>query len=123
MLLNHFEQVDEQWRINEKLRGMVQFRQMNLLDDFASLGTFDVIFCRNVLIYFDSATKIAVLERLSQVLARDGFLVLGAAETVIGLSDAFVPHPDKRGLYVRAAAAADRAAPKRKPGAEVARVA
>ena len=123
MLLNHFEQVDEQWRINEKLRGMVQFRQMNLLDDFASLGTFDVIFCRNVLIYFDSATKIAVLERLSQVLARDGFLVLGAAETVIGLSDAFVPHPDKRGLYVRAAAAADRAAPKRKPGAGVARVA
>ncbi len=123
MLLKHFEQADGQWRINEKLRNMVQFRQMNLLDDFASLGTFDVIFCRNVLIYFDSATKIAVLDRLSQVLARDGFLVLGAAETVVGLTGAFVPHPDKRGLYVRAAAAADRLAPKRTPGAGSARVA
>lgn len=123
MLLKHFEQVGDQWRISEKLRGMVQFRQMNLLDDFASLGTFDVIFCRNVLIYFDISTKIAVLERLSQVLARDGFLVLGAAETVVGLTGAFVPHPDKRGLYLRAAAAADRLAPKRTPGAGTARVA
>jgi len=123
MLLKHFEQTGDQWRISEKLRGMVQFRQMNLLDDFASLGTFDVIFCRNVLIYFDSATKIAVLERLPQVLARDGFLVLGAAETVVGLTGAFVPHPDKRGLYVRAAAVADRPLPKRAPGAGTARVA
>jgi len=123
MLLKHFEQTGDQWRISDKLRGMVQFRQMNLLDDFASLGTFDVIFCRNVLIYFDSATKIAVLERLPQVLARDGFLVLGAAETVVGLTGAFVPHPDKRGLYVRAAAVADRPLPKRAPGAGTARVA
>ena len=123
MLLKHFEQVGDQWRINEKLRGLVQFRQMNLLDDFASLGTFDVIFCRNVLIYFDTSTKVAVLERLSQVLARDGFLVLGAAETVVGLTGAFVPHPDKRGLYVRAPAATDRLASKRMPGAGTARVA
>ncbi len=123
MLLNHFEQNGDQWRISEKLRDMVQFRQMNLLDDFASLGTFDVIFCRNVLIYFDTATKIAVFDRLSQVLARDGFLVLGAAETVVGLTGAFVPHPDKRGLYLRAAAAADRPLSKRTPGAGSARVA
>lgn len=123
MLLKHFEQTGDQWRISEKLRGMVQFRQMNLLDDFASLGTFDVVFCRNVLIYFDNATKIAVLERLAQVLARDGFLVLGAAETVVGLTGAFMPHPDKRGLYVRATAAADRPLPKRAPGAGTARVA
>lgn len=123
LLLKHFEQIGDQWRISDKLRGMVQFRQMNLLDDFASLGTFDVIFCRNVLIYFDTATKIAVVERLSQVLARDGFLVLGAAETVVGLTGAFVPHPDKRGLYVRATAAADRLAPKRMPGVGSARVA
>lgn len=123
MLLKHFEQTGDQWRISDKLRGMVQFRQINLLDDFASLGSFDVIFCRNVLIYFDSATKIAVLERLSQVLARDGFLVLGAAETVVGLTRVFVPHPDKRGLYVRATTAAERLLPKRAPGAGTARVA
>ena len=78
---------------------------------------------RNVRIFSDGATKTAVLERLPQVLARDGFLVLGAAETVVGLTGAFAPHPDKRGLYVRATAAADRPLPKRAPGAGSARVA
>ena len=60
---------------------------------------FDVVFCRNVLIYFDQATKIDVLDRIAGVTERDGFLVLGAAETVVGLTDRFKPIPDKRGLY------------------------
>jgi hypothetical protein len=63
------------------------------------------VFCRNVLIYFDNATKTAIFERLVRSLARDGFLVLGAAETVVGLTDVFLPHPDKRGLYVHKAPA------------------
>ena len=84
---------------------MVQFRPLNLLNDFTPLGTFDVVFCRNVLIYFDQETKIDVLNRLARQMPGDGFLVLGAAETVVGLTDAFKPMADKRGLYVPNAAA------------------
>lgn len=78
---------------------MVQHRQLNLLQDFGHLGTFDVIFCRNVLIYFDQDTKAGIFERLARVVEPDGFLVLGAAESVVGISDAFKPHPERRGLY------------------------
>ncbi len=78
---------------------MVQFRQLNLLQDFSHLGTFDVIFCRNVLIYFDQDTKIGVFNRLARLMEPDGFLLLGAAETVVGLTDAFRPYPERRGLY------------------------
>ena len=79
---------------------MVQFRPLNLLHDFSHLGTFDVVFCRNVLIYFDQATKTGVLDRIARVTERDGFLVLGAAETVVGLTDSFKPFADRRGLYM-----------------------
>ena len=57
------------------------------------------IFCRNVLIYFDQDTKAGIFERLSRVVEPDGFLVLGAAESVVGISDAFKPYPERRGLY------------------------
>ncbi len=78
---------------------MVQFRPFNLLNDFASLGMFDVVFCRNVLIYFDQPTKVGVLDRIARTAERDGYLVLGAAETVVGLTDSFKPVPERRGLY------------------------
>jgi chemotaxis protein methyltransferase CheR len=78
---------------------MVKFRQLNLLNDFAQLGLFDLIFCRNVLIYFDRQTKINVLNRLARVTASDGYLVLGAAETVVGLTDSYKTLADRRGLY------------------------
>ena len=63
---------------------MVQHRQLNLLHDFSQLGVFDVVFCRNVLIYFDQDTKVDVLGRLARITAPHGYLVLGAAETVVG---------------------------------------
>ena len=78
---------------------MVKYRRFNLLADFASLGTFDVILCRNVLIYFDRDTKSDVLRRLADGLASDGYLVLGAAETAVGLSDRFKMVSNKPGLY------------------------
>jgi chemotaxis protein methyltransferase CheR len=78
---------------------MVQHRQLNLLQDFSHLGTFDVIFCRNVLIYFDQETKVGIFSRLARLMETDGFLALGAAETVVGLTDVFKPYPEKRGLY------------------------
>lgn len=101
-LLKHFEQVGEQWRISASLRQMVDFRPLNLLNPFDALGVFDIIYCRNVLIYFDAPTKGDVLARLSGSLAPDGTVLLGAAETVIGLTDRLVPHPQHRGLYGQA---------------------
>ena len=99
MLLKYFTQVGERWQVNADLRDMVRFRPINLLHDFSPLGRFDVVFCRNVLIYFDMPTKTATFERMSRVVASDGYLLLGAAETVIGLTDLFKPVPEKRGLY------------------------
>jgi chemotaxis protein methyltransferase CheR len=104
LLLKYFKQDGDQWRIDQSLRDMVQYKKHNLLENFAGLGMFDVIFCRNVLIYFDSKTKEDVLTRISRSLVRDGQLLLGAAETVVGFTDLFMPMPDKRGLYVHTAA-------------------
>jgi len=99
LLVKYFTQTGELWQINPDIRGMVQHRQLNLLQNFAHLGKFDVIFCRNVLIYFDQETKINTFERLKEVLETDGMLLLGAAESVVGITDAFRPCPDRRGLY------------------------
>jgi chemotaxis protein methyltransferase CheR len=99
LLLKYFTQVGEAWQIAPDIRAMVHYRQLNLLSDFSHLGQFDVVFCRNVLIYFDQATKSAMLDRVARNTERDGYLLLGAAETVVGLSDSFRPLPDRRGLY------------------------
>jgi chemotaxis protein methyltransferase CheR len=99
LLVKYFTQVGELWQLNADIRAMVQHRQLNLLHDFGHLGTFDVIFCRNVLIYFDQETKTGVFERLAKMVEPDGFMVLGAAESVVGICDAFKPYPDRRGLY------------------------
>jgi chemotaxis protein methyltransferase CheR len=99
MLVKYFTQQGELWQLNADIRAMVQHRQLNLLQDFSQLGTFDVIFCRNVLIYFDQDTKIGIFDRLAKMLEADGVLALGAAESVVGISDAFRPYPERRGLY------------------------
>ncbi len=99
MLVKYFTQVGELWQLTPELRGMVQLKPFNLLQDLTRLGTFDVVFCRNVLIYFDQPTKTDVLERMARVIAPDGYLALGAAETVVGLTDSFKPFVDKRGIY------------------------
>jgi chemotaxis protein methyltransferase CheR len=99
MLVKYFKQTGEFWQINPDIRAMVQHRQLNLLHDFSQLGTFDVVFCRNVLIYFDQDTKINIFNRLHRATEPDGFLALGAAETVVGLTETFKPYPERRGLY------------------------
>jgi chemotaxis protein methyltransferase CheR len=104
-LLRYFRQDGDRWRVNEHLRSHVQFEEFNLLSDFGSLGRFDVIFCRNVLIYFDMPTKHAVLEKMARALAPDGYLFMGAAETVVGLTEAFVPHQEHRSIAVPRASA------------------
>jgi chemotaxis protein methyltransferase CheR len=111
MLMKYFTQSGETWQISPEIRGMVQYRPLNLLADFSHLGGFDIVFCRNVLIYFDQPTKVDVLERIARLTETDGYLVLGAAETVVGLTDVFRPFADRRGLYLPNAAAAKAAAP------------
>ncbi|MGN6309548.1 MAG: CheR family methyltransferase [Xanthobacteraceae bacterium] len=99
LLVKHFKQIGDMWQINADIRAMVQFKQLNLLQDISHLGQFDVVFCRNVLIYFDQDTKSVIFKRLAKVTASDGYLMLGAAETVVGLTDTFRPVADRRGLY------------------------
>jgi chemotaxis protein methyltransferase CheR len=99
LLVKYFTQSGDIWQLNADVRSMVQFRQLNLLQDFSHLGTFDVIFCRNVLIYFDQDTKAVIFDRLAKSLEADGTLLLGAAESVVGITDAFRPVADRRGLY------------------------
>jgi chemotaxis protein methyltransferase CheR len=100
LLVKYFKQVGTMWQLNADVRAMVQFRQFNLLQDFAPLGKFDVIFCRNVLIYFDQATKSDIFGRLMRATEPDGYLFLGAAETVVGLTDAYRVCPKRRGVYL-----------------------
>jgi len=78
---------------------MVTFQPINLLENFSALGTFDVIFCRNVLIYFDRETKGDVLDRMRAIVANDGFLCLGGSETVLGVTESFKNIDGLRGLY------------------------
>lgn len=101
MMVKYFEKIDEMWRISPKIRASVRFKKLNLLDDLRVVGRQDVIYCRNVLIYFDLETKKRVLEQIANLLPDDGYLFLGAAETVLGITEAFKPMPGMRGLYVK----------------------
>ncbi len=100
MLIKYFKQEGDVWRLNDDIRNMVTYRPFNLLSNFNILGSFDVIYCRNVLIYFDQPTKKDVLERMHGVLPKDGTLFLGAAETVLGITDKLRPVRGQRGMYV-----------------------
>jgi len=99
MLMRYFRKEETGWRISEAIRGMVQFREWNLLADLRALGLFDVVFCRNVLIYFDQPTKAKVLDAVAQQMPGDGLLYLGGAETVLGITSRFAPLATERGVY------------------------
>jgi chemotaxis protein methyltransferase CheR len=92
------------WRISDALRAAAAFREWNLLHDLRGLGRFDIVFCRNVLIYFDQPTKARALEAIARQMAPDGFLYLGGAETVLGITDRFTPVAGEHGVYTLAAA-------------------
>lgn len=99
LLVKYFTQVEDRWQISDEIRKMVSYKKFNLLDSMAGMGQFDVIFCRNVLIYFDQPTKSQVLDQMAGLMANDGFLYLGGAETVLGISDRFLLIPGQRGIY------------------------
>lgn len=100
-LMKYFTQDGDKWSISDEIKSMVNFKYFNLLDSMAALGQFDIIFCRNVLIYFDQPTKKDVMERLERQIAGDGFFFLGGAETVLGITDSFKAVPNLRGLYAK----------------------
>jgi chemotaxis protein methyltransferase CheR len=100
MLMKYFKQEGDKWQISDPIRRMITYQTFNLLDSMAAFGQFDFVFCRNVLIYFDEKTKADILARIARQLSPDGFLFLGGAETVIGITDVFKPLPGQRGLYV-----------------------
>lgn len=106
LLVKYFKQDGDKWEIDPALRSMVTYKPFNLLDDPASLGRFDIVMCRNVLIYFDQETKRQVLGRISNVMEPDGALYLGGAETVLGITEKFQPVSGHRGLYQVTAAPA-----------------
>jgi len=99
LLVRHFDQQEPNWQIKRELRQMVNFRALNLLEDFSALGQFDVVLCRNVLIYFDQPTKTRILGAIARRIAADGALLLGGAESVFGLSDAFAGVAGLKGVY------------------------
>lgn len=112
LLLKYFTQVGDQWQVAPQIRAMVDFRYLNLIKDFGLIGTFDIVYCRNVLIYFDGPMKADVLKRLANLMAPDGALLLGAAETVLGLTDALMPDMANRGLYTKVESSAAAAPPR-----------
>ena len=97
-LARHFTRVGDDWQISERLARMVEFRCSNLLDSGRQFGRFDVVFLRNVLIYFDLETRCRVLAAVRTMLADDGYLFLGGTETVLGVSNAFTAWPQARGI-------------------------
>ena len=115
MLVKYFQQMGDKWQLVPEIRRMVTFREFNLLDSYGPLGRFDVVFCRNVLIYFDQPTKSSVLKGMADLMPEDGILYLGGAETVLGITDRFRPIDGQRGIYnpvpAGGGAAPSRAAP------------
>lgn len=110
MLMKHFKQIEGRWQASERLRSFTRFEQANLLQDVARFGKFDVVFCRNVLIYFDLPTKSRVLNAIAAQLAPDGALYLGAAETALGITDRVEPLLGQRAVYRPAGPRAARSA-------------
>ncbi len=104
MLIKYFTQEGETWQLAKSIRDMVTYKEFNLLESFRGLGAFDVIYCRNVLIYFDQATKSDVLNRMRDILPVHGTLFLGSAETVLGITERFKPVSGQRGMYITAEA-------------------
>jgi len=99
MLMKYFSQAGDKWELNPSIRAMVEFDEFNLLNDPARLGRFDIVFCRNVLIYLDQPTKTRVLENICKLMPDDGVLYMGGAETVMGVTEKFQPVSEYRGMY------------------------
>jgi len=100
MLVKYFSSLpDSSWQIKDTIRNMVQFKTQNLLEDYGVLGKFDIVFCRNVLIYFDEPTKAQITEKMAKTLAPRGILILGATESLVDPNARFEQLENFRGAY------------------------
>lgn len=100
MLVKYFASLpDSSWQIKDIIRNMVQFRTQNLLEDYGVLGKFDIVFCRNVLIYFDEPTKAQITEKMARTLSANGILILGATESLVDPNNRFEALENFRGAY------------------------
>jgi chemotaxis protein methyltransferase CheR len=100
LLIKHFKKSGLEWQLSDQIRKMVEFRQMNLTAPWPAMFSVDILFMRNVLIYFDAATKQSILTKARNVLRSDGYLFLGGTETTLGFDDAFERLPIERsGCY------------------------
>ena len=98
-MVKWFDPEGKEWRLRLDLRRKVSFHLHNLIGPPPAVGRFDVVLCRNVMLYFTPEVRRGVFERISQVIAPDGVLMLGAGETVLGQTERFVSDPLARGLY------------------------
>ncbi|MEO0056885.1 MAG: hypothetical protein RIT17_321 [Pseudomonadota bacterium] len=98
-MLRHFDESANGWQIRDEPRRMVHFRQHNVLGPHPGRQPFDLVLCRNVLLYFDRTTRVAAFDRLASAVAPDGFLMLGAGETVVGQTDRFSPSPQRASFF------------------------
>jgi chemotaxis protein methyltransferase CheR len=101
LMIKYFDQIGTDWQLKEPLRKAVNFAQHNLLDSARSFGAFDLILCRNVLMYLCDDNRRQALENLANAITPDGLMMLGAAETVIGQTDRFEASREFRGFYER----------------------
>lgn len=106
VLSRYFLRHDDGWRIRDNIRALTSFRTLNLMRDFSSLGEFDIVFCRNVAIYFSEADKLDLFARIARVLAPDGSLIIGATESLVGSCPQFVAQRDSGAVYYRKIASA-----------------
>ena len=116
-LVQYFKKDNDLWKISDELKKMVSYKFFNLLDNCATLGVFDIVFCRNVLIYFDPQTKTKVLDSIAKTMTPGGFLSLGAAETIFGLTKAFTTEPGRNGVYRKVSGTSEPAPVKNAPAA------
>ncbi|MFN4019662.1 MAG: CheR family methyltransferase [Erythrobacter sp.] len=106
-MLRHFDETSSGWQIRENARRMAHFHQHNVLGPPPGRQPFDLVLCRNVLLYFDRATRAAAFDRLASALVPDGFLMLGAGETVVGQTERFTPSPRRASFFEPIAAAGE----------------
>ncbi len=99
--MRYFDTHETKYRVREPIRRFAEFRRANLAQSITHLGTFDLICCRNVMIYFDEPTRKQICRQFHQMLAEDGWLLLGAAENVYGISTDFVSMPLGEALIYR----------------------
>ncbi len=101
LLDKYFLKTEKRWKVKDEIRALIAFRKMNLLKPLVGIGPFDVIFCRNVAIYFEPEVRKDLFERIRRVLAPYGYLFVGSSESLVDLGERFKPYYHCRAIFYR----------------------